>query len=522
MKQHLLYVIAPQRLSEFEIAMKRLKAEPSESPKGGEKSFKITHRLLEKLELNVCIVTEIDSITAFLRQNPVDLLIYDERGPGTLGVVKAVQQIKKDVKQLEELWGPDLNFPSSRIVAILKEGHSSEHTVFDLGRLNVRDIIVAPKSTALMLRWLKNILYHGIIRENKTGIALSGGAIEGLLYQIGVLHGLNMALSNRKLDSVDVVSGVSSGSIAGSIIAAKIPILDVLRAIHGLPSKSPHLKLSTLFDFAGLHIFRRFTRVSLSMPKSQPSQWIPNLSQSIPTGFFMGDRFESYLRSVFETHGKTTNLSELDTKFYVGVTDQDNFKHVVLGKAPFENIDIPSAVRASSALPPLFTPKRIAGRNYIDGQVTKSCNLESVVEEGARLIFIIDPLKPFKSTTAGIAEKRGGLYSILQMVKALVATRFEAALSAVSQQYPDVDFLVFQPDEECAKLMSGSPLRSKFRTEIIESAYQGTLRTLRERHHIYATKMERYGFKLKSPEELRELESNYHGILESTSESKTD
>ena len=136
-----------------------------------------------------------------------------------------------------------------------------------------------------------------------------------------------------------------------------------------------------------------------------------------------------------------------------------------------------------------------------------------MVDEGARLVFIIDPLKPFKSTTAGIADQRGGFYSIVQMIKALVSTRFEASLKAISERYPDVDFLVFQPDEECAKLMSGSPLRTRFRVEIIESAFCGTLRKLRERHHVYDAKMNRYGFQLHSEEKLREIEGSYSDIL---------
>ena len=163
----------------------------------------------------------------------------------------------------------------------------------------------------------------------------------------------------------------------------------------------------------------------------------------------------------------------------------------------------------------MYTPKSIKGRNYIDGQVTKSCDLVSVVESGARLIFIIDPLKPFKTTTAGSSDKQGGFYGIIQMIKALVSTRFETSLKAMSERYPDVDFMVFQPDEECARLMSGSPLRAKFRTEIIQSAYESTLRKLRERHHVYSAIMGRYGFHLKSEEELRELEGQYDEILSS-------
>ncbi len=513
MLQHLLYVVAPSRLEAFKQAMTRLKAEPL-SGSSITNNYRITHRLLDGLVLKVSLLADLDGITPYLRQNPVDLLIYDERGDQVMPAAEAVRRIRKDVNQLAELWGPDFNFPTSRIVTVLRKSAQTDHQVFELGRLSVRDVIIEPRNTAFMLRWLKNVLYHGIIRTNKVGIALSGGAIEGFLYQIGVLHALDCAVMNRDIHMVDVVSGVSSGSIAGAMIATKLPIIDMLRAIHDLPSKAPKLKLSSMFDFAGVNIFRRFTKVWLSFRKTPITQWISSLTQSIPTGFIKGEKFEKYIEDVLATYQTPTIFQDLDLKFYVGVTDQDNFKHVVLGQGPFIDCSIAASVRASSALPPLLTPRTIKGRNYIDGQITRSCNLESVVEEGARLVFIIDPLKPLKSTTAGTAEQRGGFYGIVQMIKALVSTRFETSLKAISEQYPDVDFLVFQPDEECARLMAGSPLRTKFRVEIIESSFRSTLRKLRERHHVYYAKMSRYGFYLKDEEELRQLEGNYYGILD--------
>ncbi len=77
----------------------------------------------------------------------------------------------------------------------------------------------------------------------------------------------------------------------------------------------------------------------------------------------------------------------------------------------------------------------------------------------------------------------------------------------VTEQWPDVDFMVFQPNEECAELMAGSPMRAKIRTQLVEMAYRSTLSQLRERHHIYAAMLNKYGFKLASSEELKSLET---------------
>lgn len=512
MLQHLLYVVAPSRVDDIKKALMRLRAEPIAGPPMTS-NFRVTHRLLENMVLHIGLLTDLDGISPYLRQNPVDLLIYDERGKDATEAIEAVRHIHHDVKSLAKLWGPDFNFPMSRIVIVLKKSPDVDSRVFSLGRLNVRDVLIEPRNTALMMRWLKDVLYHGIVRENKVGIALSGGAIEGFLYQIGVAYALDLAFENRSIYDVDVLAGVSSGSIVGSIMATKVPMRDVVRMLHDMPGRLPPLKFTTIFDLAGMTILRRIAKVSMNIHRLKPRQWLTSTLRSIPTGFFKGDKLEEYFHTIMAEHGIGDQFSSLDCRLYVGVTDQDTFDHVTFGKPPFDKARISAAVRASAALPPLFTPKLLDGHYYIDGQVTKSCNLESVVEDGSRLVFVIDPLKPFRSHTVGSSDKQGGFYSIVQMLKALVSTRFEASLSAVSERYPDVDFLIFQPDEECARLLAGSPLRTKLRTEVVESAYKGALRQLRERHHVYYEKLSRYGFKLKDVEELRILENSYHASL---------
>lgn len=518
MLQHLLYITAPSREQSLTEAMKRLKAKEPGTGSSLTQDYLIEHKLLEGISLRVSVLSDIDGVTPYLRQNPVDLLIYDERGDDIVDAVCGITRIRKDVKQLAEMWGPDFQFPISRSVVILNTSAHVDHKVFQLGRLNVRDVLVEPKNTALVLRWLKNVLYHGIMRTNQVGIALSGGAIEGFLYQVGVVHALNQAFTNRSFYDVDVISGVSSGSIVGTVIASKAPVKEVIKSLYGYESEVPPLKISILFDFSGFPIMKRFTKVSLQMGKTPISQWLSNMARSIPTGFFKGDRLEAYFETIIAKYAPGKLLKDLKTKLFIGVTDQDTFKHVILGKKPLDDILTSEAVRASASLPPLYQPKRIRDRLYIDGQITKSCNLEAVVEAGARLIFVIDPLKPFETSTPGQADQQGGFYGIIQMVKALVSTRFETSLNAMGERHPDVDFMIFQPDEECAKLMSGSPVRARFRTEIIRAAYQGTLRRLRERHHVYEAVLSRYGFKLKSIDDLRKIEQNYDSILQSASQ----
>ncbi|MES2744011.1 MAG: patatin-like phospholipase family protein [Bdellovibrionota bacterium] len=512
MRQHLLYVVAPSRLEGTSSAIKRLGAVAVED-NAITTTFELDHKLLKGISLRIYLLTDIDGVTPFLRHHPVDLLVYDERGTDGIEALQGIYRIARDVHSLSQLWGPDFHFPMSRIVTVLHATADVDHRIFSLGRLNVRDVLVEPKKTSLMLRWLHNLLYAGIVRHEKVGIALSGGAVEGLLYQAGTVLALKHAFNGRGIYSCDAISGISSGSIVGSVVANDIEIEELIRGVLDMKSKYPPFKISTLFDLAGFDIVKRVFNTSLRMRKLKPSQWMESTLESIPTGFFKGERLESYLHELFAEHGHGDRFDELDTNLYIGATDHDTFDHVTLGKVPYDHVAISAAVRASCSIPPLFTPKAIGDRFYIDGQVTKSCNIESVVEDGACLVFVIDPMKPLRMNTAGNSDIKGGYFSLLQMIKGLVSTRFETNFRAISEQYPDVDFIVFQPDEECARMMAGSPLKPRIRPQMIEVAFQNTLRRLRERHKVYSAKTARFGFELKTVDELRKLEASYQKIL---------
>jgi predicted acylesterase/phospholipase RssA len=515
MRQHILYVSGEAQQEMAKIALTRLKAieVPSTSPL--RPAFELKHPLLGNMVLQVNLLSELDAITAHLRQNPVDLLIYDERGSGGVPALKALTKIRSDVQQLAELWGPDFLFPMSRVVAILDEKGKSRR-VFELGRLNVRDVILAPRNLGQILLWLKDVLWHGIIREQKVGIALGGGGIEGFLYQIGVLHALDQAIeTGTSLRQCQVISGVSSGAIAGAMFASNLPIIEVIKSIKRKSDLLPPLTSSTIFDLATTEISRRVIKQSVSWKGLDPRKWINDTMRSVPTGFFKGDRLEEYFRTAIEAVGQEDRFGSTATELLIGATDHDTYEHITLGQPPWDKIRISEAIRASCALPPIFLPKQINGRWFIDGQVTRSCNLSMVVEKGCRLVIVINPLKPFTSHVPGVADEEGGLFTVIQTIKALVSTRFDQVLRHASESYPDVDFIVFEPDAECAEIMAGSPMKYRIRTKLIRLAYHATMRKLRERHHVYSAKFAKYGIKMRSVEALKELENHYDQLIES-------
>lgn len=516
MRQYLMYIVAPSEMEKIKVAMRCLDAKeiPSSTPKT--ESFEVKHSLIGSMALVVTLLSDLEYVSLHMRHNPIDLLIFDERGDNWRDALEAMSHIKHDMRQLGDQWGPDFYFPMTRSVAILKGASHQTDRTFALGRLGVRDLLVEPRSAAQVLRWIKEVIQRGIARENRVGVALSGGGLEGFLWQLGTLYALERAMrGGRTLVDADIISGVSSGALSGSTIAGNANIGELIRSFHGNGALYPTFTSQMMFDIAGTNIVRRIVKELISWGIN-PTRWPTKVLRAIPTGFFKGEQLESFMHQVMLASAGHDEFDKLSKEFYVGATDQDSYEHVTFGVKPWDKMAISEALRASCSFPPIFTPKAISGRRYIDGQVTNSCNLEIVAERGARLIFVIDPLKPTTTAQAGTIDEYGGLFGTIQTIKALVSTRFEQSLQHLSATYPDVDFIVLQPDEESARLMSGSPMRYRIRTQLIETAYRGTLLRLRERYNVYSVKMSRYGFHLRSPQKLKELEGRYAEVLKST------
>jgi predicted acylesterase/phospholipase RssA len=521
MMKHAVYVASPSHSDNIRRAIHDLSAVPIEDRAAIGPGWDIHHELLQGMTLRLHLLTNINAVTPHLRQNPVDLLIYDERGEDAKSAEDALEQIRKDVASFAELWGPDFLFPMSRAVAVLdqdkaeQEHKSQTSRAFQLGRVHVRDVLPSPKNTTVVLKWIHKLLTSNDQAEPRIGVALSGGGLEGFLYQLGVIYALERRISGKSIRHVDVYSGVSSGSIASCLLAGNVPTIEIIKAMHGKSDVIEPFTSGTIFDLAGTGILSRLLRESFTWSGIDPTRWIKQTLRAIPTGFFKGEALRKYVRHCIEVSGGKDDFRTLKTELYIGATDMDTFEHVVFGRAPWDTVPVSEAIYASCALPLVFEPAQIGGRWFVDGQITKTCNLELVVERGCKLIFIIDPLKPLATLVPGSVDQKGGYYALVQTIKALVYTRFHSVLSHLTERYPDTDFIVLQPDEEVAQLMAGSPMRYRIRTQLIHMAYRQTIRQLRERHKVYAAKLRKYGMELATMDQIKDIEREDSAIFNS-------
>lgn len=178
-------------------------------------------------------------------------------------------------------------------------------------------------------------------RAPRLGLALGGGAARGFAH-VGVIQVLE-----RNGIRPDLVVGTSAGSLVAALYASGM-------------------------DGAALE------RAALSMDEATLTDWmLPLLSR----GMLRGDALARYVRQA--VGGRL--LQDMSPTLGVLVTDLATGQGVV-----FRRGDAAQAVRASSAVPGVFAPVAIAGREYVDGGLVAPVPVSQARAMGAEVVLAVD------------------------------------------------------------------------------------------------------------------------------------
>ncbi|MBM3388570.1 MAG: patatin-like phospholipase family protein [Betaproteobacteria bacterium] len=176
-------------------------------------------------------------------------------------------------------------------------------------------------------------------RPPRMCLALGGGAARGFAH-IGVI---------QVLEESGIKPHCVAGTSAGSLVAA--------------------LYASGL---SGTEL----AKLALRMDESAITDW------SFPgRGVIRGEALARYVRQ--HTQGKL--IEQLSMPLGIVATDLDTGQGVL-----FRRGDLGQAVRASSAVPAVFQPVRIANREYVDGGLVSPVPVRYAREMGAELVVAVD------------------------------------------------------------------------------------------------------------------------------------
>jgi predicted acylesterase/phospholipase RssA len=344
-------------------------------------------------------------------------------------------------------------------------------------------------------------------RGAKIGLAVAGGGPIGGMYELGALRALDEALDGLDLTRLDCYIGVSSGAFLAAGLANRIDTAQMCRIFITGDSDDVQFRPQTFLRPALFEYLRRASslpRLTLDWWRSMlpgavganEAHWsdlVARFGGLIPTGLFDNAEVERFLRDVFTRRGRSNDFRELERTLYVVAVDLDSGEAVRFGDAGWDDVPISKAVQASAALPGLYPPVEILdksgrARHFVDGALRRTMHASVLLERGIDLLIGINPLVPFNSGGTqdgdGIEHRlaEGGLPAVLsQTFRTLLQSRMQVGLARYTQQYPDVDQLVFEPNAGDGELFFANAFGFAARRRVCELAYRNTLADLRVR-----------------------------------------
>jgi len=182
-------------------------------------------------------------------------------------------------------------------------------------------------------------------------------------------------------------------------------------------------------------------------------------------------------------------------------TDLNSGEEIRFGEPGLNRVPISEAIRASTALPGLYTPVRLEGRTLVDGALLRTAHASLVLDSGADLVITVNPLVTFAGPTHNgrhhdLAD--GGFITVMnQTFRALIQSRMQIGMAAYRQRYPYSDRLLFQPDRNDEIMFFTNVFRYSARFGLANHAYQMTRRDLLEHADILEPVLKRHDITLR-------------------------
>jgi predicted acylesterase/phospholipase RssA len=358
-------------------------------------------------------------------------------------------------------------------------------------------------------------------RRSKTALVLGGGGFTGGVYEIGALRALDLLAVNRTVNEFDVYVGTSAGAFVSSAIANGVTPEEMMRVLNkDLPSPIADMDLSTLLR----PNYRGFLRKSLTFPlrtlgvirelashlgEVSAVDVVTGLASGLPTGIYTGKGIERYVEEVLSDPDRSNDFRLLERELYITATDLDTTERVVFGEGDWADVPISTAVAASGALPMVYEPVEIKGRQFIDGGIRSTTNVDVAVERGAKFIIVINPLVPFVNeftksipTITGERARRVSDMGFMavgnQTFRILSHDRLHRAVEDWEQRYPGVDIILMEPELDDELMFGTSILDYRGRLEIAKHGFESVTLKLAREYDRYKEIAQRHGIEISA------------------------
>jgi predicted acylesterase/phospholipase RssA len=286
--------------------------------------------------------------------------------------------------------------------------------------------------------------------RTRYALALSGGGVIGGMYEVGALAALEERLQGTA--TFDIYVGCSAGSVVASLLANGVRATHIYRVLDQDLDDPLNFRRGAVFaSDAFRRACTRFGRLVWAIGKNtlRGRGCIPDIlaraERDMPPGFFALTALERYMRQTFAAQGLTNSFPTLRPTLLIPAVELDTAERVVFGRGDLRHVPISDAIAASSAIPGFFDPYTIAGRDYVDGGVGFSAHADLAAEEGADVVFVVNPLVP-AMVEDGAHMRARGVYTILEQSGRIYSQNLlTLGLTSLAVKYPRTTFFLLQP-----------------------------------------------------------------------------
>jgi NTE family protein len=385
-------------------------------------------------------------------------------------------------------------------------------------------------------------------RRSKTALVLGGGGFTGGVYEIGALRALDLMAVNRTVNQFDVYVGTSAGSFVASLTANGVTPEEMMRVVNQqVPSPFKDVDRGTLMRPNALEFAQSAALLPLRMlglartfvTQARSTSLIDlavGIAETLPSGLYDGTGIREYLDAVLSDADRTGDFRLLENELFLTATDLDTCERIVLGGPDWDDVPIPQAVAASTALPMVYKPVEIKGRHLVDGGLRSTTNVDIAVEAGAKFVVVVNPLVPYVNdfqkvipTMWGSRVRRvrdmGFAQIGYQAFKLLAHQRLHEAVTHWKERYPGVDIILIEPDPNDELMFETNILNFTRRVEIARHGFESVTLKLASDYDEIKAICARHGIEISATRvrkvvgkfaEEREQSAGWRRILEQT------
>lgn len=346
----------------------------------------------------------------------------------------------------------------------------------------------------------------------RTALVLAGGGVSGAVYEIGALRAIDELLVNRTVNDFDIYVGTSAGALVTSFLANGVSSVDLMRVVNASHPIARFPEAKHLFRLNTGEMMRR----SLGLPRrllrtgadalasrgrlSVLDMIFSGLGSALPSGIYDNRSYGEWMRASLALTGCSNRFDQLQRELHIIATELDNGHRKVFG-ADTPEVLISDAVAASSAVPIIYRPYRIAGKEYIDGGIRGNASLDVAIEQGAKLVVCINSLVPFNSAQQNSAKgnliSARGLEAVsAQATRVMLHSGLKYQIKQLQRRHPDVDIILIEPKPDDTIMFFANIMRLQDRVKIAEHGFRSVSVDLAGDYESFKETLARYDIQI--------------------------